>query len=95
MHSGLWALMRAEKGWGGASSLSRGRGESQQEPGETVISTVISLPSSPLRPPGVLYSLGKHHCGPEFYVIINHQSTGWLRLSSYLQSHQDSSPPGA
>ena len=33
MHSGLWALMRAEKGWGGASSLSSGKGESQQEPG--------------------------------------------------------------
>lgn len=30
MQSRLWALIRAEKGWGGASSLSRGRGESQQ-----------------------------------------------------------------
>lgn len=30
MQSRLWALIRAEKDWGGASSLSRGRGESQQ-----------------------------------------------------------------
>ena len=29
MQSRLWALVRAEKGWGGASFLSRGRGESQ------------------------------------------------------------------
>lgn len=29
MQNGLWALVRAEKGWGGASFLSRRRGENQ------------------------------------------------------------------